>query len=186
MAYMKNPPPKVVAQDKTKFHCWAASLESWIDARKPPTPQASMTKTQAELISSYKDFTGAKDGLMIGKAMVQLMFDFQMMLDLHKPATKAITAQSILNRLMMKSYLWLFYLGGAGLGTFLGHAEVIYGIDGFGADAKLRVMDPWDGKLSLLPLSELNGRDTVFVCWYETSQSWSDDMFRIMKAMSKT
>ncbi|MBV9835160.1 MAG: hypothetical protein JO055_12180 [Alphaproteobacteria bacterium] len=183
MAYMKNPPPKVVAQDKTKFHCWAASLESWIDARKPATPQASMTKTQAELISSYKDFLGAKDGLMVSKAMMQLMFDFQMMLDLYKPETKAITGQAIVNRLMMKSYLWLFYLGGS-LGNFLGHAEVIYGVDGFGADANLRVMDPWEGKHNLLPLSDLNSRSTVFVCWYETSPTWSGDMFRIMKAMS--
>ena len=181
--YMKNPPPKVVAQDKKKFHCWAASLESWIDARKPATPQAAMSKTQAELISSYKEFTGAKDGLMVGKAMIQIMFDFQMMLDLHKPATKAITATPILNRLMMKSYLWLFYLGGQGLGTFLGHAEVIYGVVSQGSDVNLRVMDPWTGTLALLPLSELNARDTVFVCWHETGPNWSDDMFRIMTAV---
>lgn len=36
--YLKNPPPKHVQQDTSKFHCWAASLESWIDTRKPPTP----------------------------------------------------------------------------------------------------------------------------------------------------
>jgi hypothetical protein len=187
MDYLKNPPPKSVAQDTSKFHCWAASLESWIDARKPKTPQASMTKTQAELITSYKDFTGAKDGLMIGKAMIQLMFDFQMMLDLHKPQKgQPLTGQSILNRLMTKSYLWLFYLGGPNLGTFLGHAVVVYGVlKSQTADATLKVMDPWTGTRTFEPISELNKSDTIFTCWYETGPTWSEDMFRIMTALSK-
>ena len=183
MAYLKNPPPKTVAQDQTKFHCWAASLESWIAARKPATPQAAMTKTQAELIAGYKDFTGAKDGLMVGKAMIQVMFDFQMMLDLHKPATKAITLASLQQRLMMKSYLWLLYLGGPGLGTFLGHCVVVYGtVDS--PDPALRIMDPWTGTLITQSLADFNQADMVFVCWHETGPSWSDDMFRIMKGMA--
>ena len=181
--YLKSPPPKTVAQDTSKFHCWAASLESWIAARKPATPQAAMTKTQAELITGYKDFTGAKDGLMVGKAMIQVMFDFQMMLDLHKPQTKAITLLSIQQRLMQKSYLWLLYLGGPGLGTFLGHCVVAYGtVDG--KDPALRIMDPWTGTLTLQTLASLNKTDTVFVCWHETGASWSDDIFRIMKGIS--
>lgn len=183
--YLKSPPPKLVQQDTSKFHCWAASLESWIDARKPQTPQAAMTKMQADLITSYKDFVDAKDGLMVGKALIQLMFDFQMMVDLHKPQTKAITLASIQQRLMMKGYLWLFHLGGPGLGTFLGHCLVVYGtVDAAGKDPNLNVMDPWAGKLTTKPLTELNKSDTVFVCWYETGPTWSNDMFRIMKAVS--
>jgi len=183
MAYPKNPPPKLVAQDQSMFHCWAASLESWIDARKPNTPQAAMTSKQAELITSYKDFTGANDGLMVGKAMIQVMFDFQMMLDLHKPQTKGITLAQIQQRLMMKSYLWVLFLGGPGLGTFLGHCVVVYGTVDAPAPA-LRVMDPWTGKLEIQALDGFNKRETVFVCWHETGPTWSDDMFRIMKAMS--
>lgn len=183
MAYLKNPPPKLVAQDQSKFHCWAASLESWIDARKPKTPQAAMTTKQSELITSYKDFTGANDGLMVGKAMIQVMFDFQMMLDLHKPQTKKVTLASIQQRLMMKSYLWLLYLGGPDLGTFLGHCVVVYGtVDG--QEPSLRVMDPWNGRLEVQTLASFNETDMVFVCWHETGPTWSDDMFRIMTAMS--
>lgn len=141
-----------------------------------------MTKTQTELIEGYKDFTGAKDGLMVGKAMIQVMFDFQMMFDLHKPKTKAITLASIQQRLMMKSYLWMLYLGGPDLGTFLGHCVVVYGtVDNQGKDPTLRIMDPWTGTLTFQPLADLNQTDTVFVCWHETGPSWSDDMFRIMK-----
>jgi hypothetical protein len=186
MDYVRNPPPKAVAQDTSKFHCWAASLESWISARKPQTPQASMTSKQADLITSYKDFTGANDGLMVGKAMIQIMFDFQMMVDLHKPqAGNKLTGQSILNRLLNKSYLWLFYLGGPNLGTFLGHAVVVYGVlKSDKADATLKIMDPWTGTLTFDPISELNKADTIFTCWHETGPNWSNDMFRIMSAMS--
>jgi hypothetical protein len=183
MAYLKNPPPKLVAQDQSKFHCWAASLESWIDARKPATPQAAMTNKQAELVTSYKEFTGANDGLMVGKAMIQVMFDFQMMLDLHKPKTKKITLAQIQQRLMMKSYLWLLYLGGPDLGPFLGHCVVVYGTVDI-PEPSLRVMDPWTGMLEVQPLTTFNEPDTVFVCWYETGPNWSNDMFSIMKAMS--
>lgn len=183
MAYLKNPAPKSVKQDQSQFHCWAASLESWIDARKPQTPQAFMTKTQAELIKGYQGFTGAKDGLMVGKAMVQVMFDFQMMLDLHKPQTKAITLASIQQRLALKSYLWMLFLGGPGLGNFLGHCVVVYGtVDT--PEPSLRVMDPWTGQLEIQKLADFNQRETVFVCWHETGASWSDDMFKIMKAMA--
>jgi hypothetical protein len=186
MDYIKNPPPKAVAQDTSKFHCWAASLESWIGARKPQTPQAGMTSTQADLITGYKDFTGAKDGLMVGKAMMQLMFDFQLMVDLYKPQTgKPVTGQAILSRLLNKSYLWLFYLGGPGLGTRLGHALVVYGVQKSDkADATLKVMDPWTGTLTFEPVADLNKTDTVFSCWYETSPTWSNDMFRIMSAVT--
>lgn len=186
MDYLKNPSPKAVQQDTSKFHCWAASLESWIGARKPQTPQASMTSTQADLIRSYKDFTGAKDGLMVGKAMLQIMFDFQMMIDLYKPqAGKPVTGQAILSRLLNKSYLWLFYLGGPGLGARLGHALVVYGVQkSHKTDATLKVMDPWTGTLTDHPVADLNQTDTVFSCWYETGPNWSDDMLRIIMAVS--
>jgi len=183
MAYLKNPPPKSVKQDQSKFHCWAASLESWIDARKPGTPQAGMTNTQKDLVESYKNFTGAKDGLMVGKAMIQVMFDFQMMLDLHKPQAKAMTLQSIQQRLIQRSYLWMPYLGGPGLGTFLGHCVVVYGTVDV-PEPSLRVMDPWTGKLETQKLSDFNRADMVFVCWHETGPSWSDSMFKIMKGMA--
>jgi hypothetical protein len=104
----KNPPPKKVAQDTTKFTCWAAALESWIAAANPKTPQASMT-TQDQLIASYKDFEGAKNGLAIAKAIRQVLFEFQMMLDLYFPSgtnpnvkKQQVTAAAILQRLMMK------------------------------------------------------------------------------------
>jgi len=189
--YTKNPPPKQVAQDTSKFTCWAAALESWISARKPATPTAMMSNTQDQLIAAYKDFEGAKNGLEVGRAIRQVLFDFQMMLDLYFPsgtnanvAKKSVTATTIVQRLMMKGYLWYFRIGGPGLGTFLGHCYVIYGIvNSQTADPDIQVMDPWTGTLTTIPLSELNGSDTVCMCWYETSPSWSDDMFRIWRAM---
>lgn len=183
MAYLKSPAPKLVAQDQSMFHCWAASLESWIDARKPNTPQAMMTSKQFDLINSYKNFTGANDGLMVGKAMIQVMFDFQMMLDLHKPETKKITLASIQQRLITKGYLWMLFLGGPGLGSFLGHCVVVYGtVDA--PEPALRVMDPWTGTLETQTLARFNKTETLFVCWHETGSSWSNDMFRIMTAMA--
>ncbi|MFL5342875.1 MAG: hypothetical protein ACJ8F7_22300 [Gemmataceae bacterium] len=190
--YAKNPPPKKVAQDTKKFTCWAAALESWISAAKPPTPTAAMANTQDELIASYKAFEGAKDGLMVGKALLQIMFDFQMMVDIYHPngvdgkSKKALTASAILQRLMMKGFLWCFYIGGPDLDTFLGHAVVIYGVNkAYSADAEVQIMDPWTGTLTTMPVADLNKTDTVFVCWLENSPTWSDDMFRIMSAMTK-
>jgi hypothetical protein len=191
--YMKNPPPKKVAQDTTKFTCWAASLESWIGVAKPGTPTAMMAKTQDDLIATYKDFEGAKNALMAGKAIKQVLFDFQMMLDLYFPSgnngkaqKKSVAGATVLQRLMMKGYLWSFYIGGPGLGTFLGHSEVIYGItNSSGPDAELQVMDPWTATLTTKPVNELNQADTVCICWLENSPTWSDDMFRIWKAMVK-
>jgi hypothetical protein len=109
------------------------------------------------------------------------------MLDLYKPQKgQPLKGQPILNRLMTKSYLWLFYLGGPNLGTFLGHAVVVYGVlKSQTADATLKVMDPWTGTLTFEPISELNKSDTIFTCWYETGPTWSEDMFRIMTALSK-
>ena len=61
---------------------------------------------------------------------------------------------------------------------------VLQAMDAGGKDPTLRIMDPWTGLLTYMPIADLNQTDTVFVCWYETSPSWSDDMFKIMKAMS--
>ncbi len=182
--YAKSPAPKLVKQDTSKFHCWAASLESWIDCAKPGTPQAAMTKTQAELIASYKQFTGTKDALLVTKALFQVMFDFQMMASVFYPGSQA-NGHSIALRLMTKGYLWMFYFGG-GLGTNLGHAEVVYGVvNSHSQDAQIRTMDPWTGTLELRPVADLRTRSQVYMCWKENSPTWSDDMFKIMKMMLK-
>jgi hypothetical protein len=189
--YTRNPPPKKVAQDTSRFTCWAAALESWIDAAKPGTPTAMMNKTQNSLIATYKDFEGAKDALMASKAMKQVLFDFQMMVDLYFPtgnggriAKKPVSAAAILQRLMMKGYLWCFYVGGPDLGTFLGHSVVIYGATKTNAsDAEVQIMDPWTGTLTTMSISDLNKADIVCTCWLETSPTWSDDMFRIWKSL---
>jgi hypothetical protein len=191
--YTKNPPPKKVAQDTSTFTCWAAALESWIGVAKPGTPTAMMAKTQDELIAAYKDVEGAKNGLMVKKALTQILFDFQMMLDLYSPSgnggggqKRPVAAATVLQRLMTKGYLWCFYIGGPGLGAFLGHSEVIYGITKSSSpDAELQVMDPWTGTLTTKPVKELNQADTVCICWLEKSPTWSDDMFRIWRAMPK-
>lgn len=182
--YAKTPAPLKVQQDTSKFHCWAASLESWIDCAKPGTPIAGLNKTQADLIRAYKDFTGAKDGLYVAKALMQIMFDFQMMLDLFTPTTP-ITGSKIAQRLFAKGYLWMFYLGGS-LGGHLGHCEVVYGVvDSHKADAKVNTMDPWTGSHEVKEVKELLTRSQIFLCWKETSPSWSDDMFKIMSALVK-
>lgn len=181
-SFVKSPAPKPVQQDTSKFHCWAAALESWIACAKPGTPMAAMNTTQADLIRSYKDFTGAKDGLMVGKALYQVMFDFQMMVDLHSPGS-LVTGGKIAQRLFTKGYLWMFYVGGSLPGT-LGHAEVIYGIrDSNSASAAVHVMDPWIGQHTVKPVSELAAFNQVFICWKETGPTWAEDMFRIMKAL---
>ncbi len=114
------------------------------------------------------------------------MFDFQMMVDLYKPQTTAATASAILQRLMMKGYLWAFYIGGPDLGEFIGHAMVIYGVvDSTGKAPTLKIMDPWTGTLTFMSMEDLNKTATVFVCWYETGPNWSNDMFRIMSAVAK-
>lgn len=181
-SWFKNPTPKLVKQDTSKFHCWAASLESWIACAKPGTPMATIAPTQADLIRAYKDFTGAKDGLMVAKAMMQVMFDFQMMLDIHAPGS-VVTGGKIAQRLYTKGYLWMFYLGGQ-MRDDLGHAEVVYGIsDVYSDKARLHTMDPWVGQLSVTELRDIALCKQVYVCWKETSSSWSDDMFKIMKAL---
>ena len=181
-SWFKSPAPKLVKQDTSKFQCWAASLESWIACAKPGTPMAAMNSTQADLIRAYKDFTGAKDGLMVAKAMIQVMFDFQMMLDIHAPGS-AVTGGKIAQRLYSRGYLWMFYLGGQ-MRADLGHAEVVYGIsDANSPQARLHTMDPWTGTLSVTEIQDIALCKQVFVCWKETSPTWSDDMFKIMKAM---
>jgi hypothetical protein len=191
--YTKFPPPKKVAQDTSKFTCWAAALESWIGAAKPSTPLASMVTTQKGLLAAYKDVMDANNGLVVAKALRQILVDYQMMVDVYLPAgkagaapKKAVTGAAVLQRLKMKGYLWMFYIGGLGLSSIVGHAEVIYGITKSDrADAELQVMDPWTGTLTTKPIADLNQSDTVFICWYETGLTWRNDMLRVWRAIGK-
>lgn len=178
---IKNPAPKQVQQDMEKFHCWAATLESWFATRKPPIVLAP--STQKELLAAFSHLESAEGGLMIGKAMVDIMLLFQMRVDIYRPKKSGpIPGQAIYQRLKDKSYLWAFYLGGPDLGEFLGHAVVIYGVM---ENQTLRVMDPMGGVLTYLPISELNKTDTVFVCWHEAGPGWSDYMFNIAKPIKE-
>lgn len=139
-------PPKEIAQDKTKFTCWAAALASWMSVT-PSCPMSWLIKTQEDAIEEWKDFTDDKSGLSVKKGFQWMASACSMNAELFKPARR-LTGDFIYSKLRSKGYLYIFFAGGQMTsGNGLAHASVIYGISNpWSSDCVVGVIDPWNGE----------------------------------------
>lgn len=137
--------PKLVEQDKSKFTCWAAALESWMSVT-PKSPAQWFLKTQADAINEWKSFCDDKGGLDVQWGF-RLMaagvgMDYKVF-----PQASQLSGGFLSGKLQIKGHLYLFFGGGqSGLGNTLGHAVVLYKVsDSWSSKCTVGVMDPWPG-----------------------------------------
>ena len=143
--YIRTTVPLAVQQDKTKSHCWAAALYSWMLAtgRKAPTDMP---------INGYKDLVGLysdkdDDGISEKQLTIAVAVDFNMSF---ARTTGDFEESFIETKLRNNGYVLLIYKSG----VQSSHTLVIYGV----GNGKIKVMDPWYGQSREYPLSDFNGR----------------------------
>src|SRR5688572_2966508 len=136
------PIPKEVFQNKERFTCWAASLESWMSVT-PNSPASWFIKTQDDAINEWNTFCDDNSGLDAKWGFALMAAAVGMNAEVFKNASN-LTASFIYWKLKTYGHLYVFFTGGqTGLGNGLAHASVIYGISSSSDNgASVGVMDP--------------------------------------------
>jgi hypothetical protein len=133
--------------------CWAACLKWYYKAAR------SITKSQRKLIDKYNYLTD-EWGAMQPSEIEQIIVDCNMYIEVHDKASD-FTAEVVAQRLSY-SPLYVAYTESS---SQTRHVNVIYGIMGAGANARVKVMEPqarenpdltWTGEHQVKFLSEFN------------------------------
>jgi hypothetical protein len=159
-----SPAPRLVEQN-SEYHCWAASLESWLE-RTPSRP----ARTQDQLLEDFKDVEDPATGGMpdLGWSAVSRRFNmegtiFSVQGRFLKP--NEINGEFIAERLQAKGYLLFIYNlvpGGPS------HVNVVYGVFEKDNQTFVKVMDPFtqgNGGMVTRPLTFYTHRSGVGMLW---------------------
>jgi Papain-like cysteine protease AvrRpt2 len=141
-----------IEKQGTPMQCWAAALSSWTRVATGISP-----KTQAELVKQYSDVA---NGGCSEKRTREVLGNFKLMSrGFSSYAQGNIGLLEFQTELDKKKYCILIYKSS----RLNSHTVVVYGLySPEGGEPAFKVMDPWDGVSTDLPLSTLTGRAMLF------------------------
>jgi hypothetical protein len=137
--------PRIVAQDHSKFHCWACALFSWMTATKRKGNSATPIKDIQDLVNQYSDL--ANGGISEKGLRDYVAPDFKMKCS---AATNDIVEWALEATLKDNGYVLFIYKSS----VQVSHTLHVYGC----GNGKMKVMDPWEAKLGDKSLSDFNGQ----------------------------
>jgi hypothetical protein len=161
--------PKEELQDPTKFHCWAASLISWLSVT-PQSPLSYLITTQEDAIKSYGAFISESNNGGMTKIMLEfLTAGANMDVLVFEPGSN-LSPAFLHEKLKNKSHIYFVYSNSRQHLLGHGHVIVIYGISNpHGSNCTLGIMDPMpnQGIRPAVSWKENFGKNLRYavVCW---------------------
>ena len=172
--YEAVPRPIVIAQDRSTYHCWAASLSSWTQA-VPRVVSVSMWEALDQIPKIPGATAGSKGGLTVGKGWGAVVKRWHLNFKAYGGTNGApagdFSIDNVLRLLKKRGPLLVAYNLPSGT---VAHTVVVYGVlVDFSADEqamtpyRVWVMDPWENARIKPYLSTLtqSGNGALLLMW---------------------